>query len=126
MAQGNANYPHLLSQNAEFTGEALGKLGELMLSPQLTSAYWNDEVELQASIIQGKYLEATLYTPPPQYIELHRQYLSAMELYDAAMDDLLEGIDNVDATALDRALQKMTSGEERMNEAGRTLDTLLR
>ena len=124
--QGNPAYPHLLVQNATFIGEALGKLGALMLSPKLTSAGWKEEVELQVFVVKTLYAEATIYDPPPKFAAVHRQYLSATKLFDEAMDDIMDGIDNFDTAAIERATEKMTRGGERLNEATRMVDEIIR
>ena len=51
---------------------------------------------LQVFIVKTNYAEAKLYDPPPKFAAVHRQYLSATKLFDEAMDDLIDGIDDFD------------------------------
>ena len=124
--QGNPAYPHMVAQNAASNGEALGKLGALMSRPKFTSDSWRDDVELQVFIVKTNNAEAKLYDPPPKFAAVHRQYLSVTKLYDEAMDDLIDGIDNFDVAALERGNEKLTRGNELLDEATRMVDEISR
>jgi hypothetical protein len=84
-------------------GEASSSLGTLFRNPQLLSNDWTFSVAAELVRIRQAYENATEITPPLPLQAYHAAVLNAFKKCDDATYLLVSGLDNFDATMMERA-----------------------
>ena len=110
-------YSEKVVENAGYITNALRRMSELILNPQIGNNRWALDLAAQSAAVKLAYQEALEMVPPTKFKKVHTQYLSALALYDEAVDDLNYGIDNLDKSRLDRAAKRIVEGNESMDKA---------
>ena len=102
---------------------SLGSFSQLMANPRLGNATWTVSVAAQLAIWRAIYAEAQKLAPPPALKAVHEQYLSGLALYNAASFDIAQGMDQLDASLLTKALAEINAGNRSITAATALLAT---
>lgn len=107
--------------------DGLTELGRL-LTEDPKGVFTDDDVKAevyaQIAVIKSGYPAVKDLEPPARFEASHEDLLAAMKLFDESMDELFEGIEEVDAKKVTRASELMLQGSEKMQEATAELNAI--
>jgi hypothetical protein len=111
-----------LGTQVDTLGDALDDFSELMShagdDPYLMfDEDWISDVAVQVIIIQGVNEEALELKPTPRLRHIYVFWIEATGLFDLAMDDVVEFVDEADTDAAARGAERMSLASEIMTEA---------
>lgn len=116
-------YAASVADQSNTLSEAFYDLSELTSNPQIGNNDWTFSVVIQLLTIQELYDKAMDLDPPNSMAAIHLKYIQAMDDYNDATYLMAEGIDELDASLINAATQKMNTGRQLINEATQlTLD----
>ena len=118
------DYLLMVSDTGVRTGNALTELGTLLQDANIENTQWNIEVAAQIVIIRGLCDEVVNTSPPSSMAHIHSKYLQAMSHFDSMTDLLVDGIDNMDESALNQGITEMELGTSLILEVGAMIDQL--
>jgi hypothetical protein len=96
---------------------AFTEFGQLNQNPDMTSSSWKSDVETQLGVINDVSQEILDYDPSAQYGSVHGKLQEAATHYQKMVDLYQQGIDNTDPSMLMEAVDELSSGVAKMEEA---------
>ncbi|RJQ46862.1 MAG: hypothetical protein C4534_02110 [Gaiellales bacterium] len=96
---------------------SLKRVHALMSAPQFNSNRWKLDLAEEFVAWQAAYTTAQTLKPSSRFGPFHQTYLAALRNFNGAVDDVVAGIDNVDATRLQAGTSKMLEGATLLNQA---------
>jgi len=105
-------------------GAALGELGSLLQTPDLTNNEWRLDVAVKIAVIKLSHQGLQNMDVPARLVSFHSQVLDASSDCNESMLNLTQGLDNLDSNALDRATNLMFSCGNKMNGLARQVESV--
>ena len=118
-------YAASVADQSNTLSEAFYDLSELTSNPQIGNNDWTVSVVIQLLTIQELYDKAMDLDPPNSMAAIHLKYIQAMDNYNDATYLFAEGVDELDASLIDEATQKMNTGRQLINEATQLINDFM-
>lgn len=118
-------YLRVALQSGSDIGTALGVIGKLTTAPKIGDQAWAFQVAAQIAAVRLSYDEIAKLDPPSNLTEFHQKLLSGVGQCKSAVDNMANGIDNLDASVLQLAASQMVACGTETKEAVAVLQETL-
>lgn len=110
-------YAAAVRSEVQTMATSMSTFGQLVASPKLGDQTWTIVVATQLAIWRQTYAEAQKLEAPPSFARTHERYLTALANLNAASYDFAKGVDNLDASLLNKAGQEIQTADDAMVQA---------
>lgn len=105
--------------------DSFSRFSKLLEKPAPADRNWQISLAVELGTWKGAYADAQTWEPPPELQDVHDLYVSALEQYDGAADDIAYAMDNFGTPEgnrrLDRANLRLSEGNRLLNESTKLL-----
>lgn len=97
--------------------KSFSRFAVLCNNPKFFDSGWKIDVAMELALWKVSYTEAKKWTPSARFQKFHDKYISALAQYDSAANDAADGIDDIDSSLIQRAINKTNEGSRLLKEA---------
>jgi hypothetical protein len=112
-----AAYAQTMVQHSTRISGALSDIGRLSKTPRVTDPNWKIDMATAFTILRDENTAIQQITPPASMREAHAEILLATADFDAMTYRYAAGIDAMDTSEIEAAIQLMRSGSQHITRA---------